>query len=179
MALKFPVIRHRLGVVLVLCTLSACAHRPVPTPAAPCVPPPMEATHTAIVRAIDYRQYLQGLAPEELAAEYSRVRAAHVADDTELESRLRMISLLSLPHAPFRNDDGALNLIYAHIDTAPDDSVTNFLWLMADTIQEQKNAEQRRLQLQKRQEQLQQQIDALKSLERSLRERDPPAPEAP
>ena len=178
--------RHKLlsftrGVTLLLAlTLSACAHRaPVAVAAAPCPPAPVDARGAAIVRAVDYRQYLQGLAPDELAAEYSKVRAAHVADDTELETGLRMISLLSLPHARFRNDDAALNLINTYLDTAPDDSLTNFLWLMADTIQEQKNAEQRRLQLQKRQEELQRQIDALKSLERNLREREPPAAGAP
>ena len=178
--------RHKVSVLtrgitlLFALVLSACAHRaPAPVAAAACPPVPVDANGAMIVRAVDYRQYLQELAPDELAAEYASVRAAHIADDAALEPRLRMISLLSLPHARFRNDEAALHLINTYIDMAPDDSLTNFLWLMADTIQEQKNAEQRRLQLQKRQEELQRQIDALKSLERNLRERDPPAAGAP
>lgn len=181
-----PSIPHLLALAIGLAP-AACAQRaavartpslPVPVPATPVAD--ARADDAAVLAAIGYRHGLLELSPAELRREYDYVRAKHVARREAVEPRLQLIALMSLAHAETRNLNAALELIDDYLDTAAtDDRLAQYLWLLADHLEALREAEQRAQQAGKRLEQLQQQLNALKSLEHNLRERDPPPRDVP
>lgn len=162
--------------------LSACAHRGAPSrghAAAPAVTVPsaparvLNPVDPEIVAAIDYWQLLQTLPLADLEKEYTAVQARWAQSRESVRTRLQMIMLLQIPNTRFRNLDRAVRLIDEYVATAPDDSLINFFWWLSHNLYEQRTAEQRLRTIAKRNEVLQQQLEELKSIERTIQERQP------
>ena len=169
--------------LLCLALLSACAHRGAPATGAqvratPALTSP-SAADAEIVAAVDYWQLLQTLPLADLETEFAQVQQRWLQDGASVRTRLQMVLLLQVPNTPFRNFDLALQLIDTYVESAGDSSLTNFFWWLSQGLYDQRAAEQRMRNIVKRNDVLQQQLEQLKSIERTIQERQPPPANTP
>ena len=109
-----------------------------------------------------YFEYVRKLSAGELAKEHDAVRQL-VANANSNFVRVRYAMLLSVPGTAFSDDARALEVIDPLLKNA-DTGLHNIAFMLSAHIQEQRRSQG-----------LQQKLDALKSLDKTLIERDPGA----
>lgn len=117
-----------------------------------------------------YFQYLKKLPPNELSQEHDSARQAYARTGSEF-NRVRLAMGLSLSNTPFNDESRALALLNPVVKN-PRASLHSLAFLLSTYIQEQKKLDASVQNLQQSMSGLQQKLDALKSLERSLTERE-------
>lgn len=137
-----------------------------------------------VVELIGYHQRIRGMNGEELAAEYAAATQAFAKQKSDA-ARLRLAMLLSLPGASFRDDGRAVALAEElasrkGADSAP---LRALAALIAANVSEQRRQEDRNQKLsqrvqeeEKRADALQQKLDGLKAIEKSMLSREPTKP---
>lgn len=152
--------------------LASCTHEP-PAPDKVPTPPAVMVHADNVTNAMSFFQHLQGLSPEELKVEYARVANKYVASPTP-DTRIQLILLLSYPRADFRDLDAALRLIDNYLVDAGPGALTDLVSLLGTNLRTQQAYEERIRAAEVRSNQLQQQLNALKSIERALHAREMP-----
>lgn len=109
-----------------------------------------------------YFQHLRKLSAPELSREYDTARQAYNRVHTDF-SRVRLAMVLSLPYATFNDDGRALDLLEP-VAKKPGARLQGLAQLLSAHLQEQKR-------LSASVQGLQQKLEALRSLERSMIER--------
>lgn len=109
-----------------------------------------------------YFQYVRGLAAVDLGREHEMVRQAFTQSRSDF-NRIRLAMLLSLPNTPLSDDPRALELLDPVARNA-NGQLQGLASLLAAHVQERRK-------LDAGMQGLQQKLDALKSLERSMMER--------
>jgi hypothetical protein len=109
-----------------------------------------------------YFEHLRKLSAAELTKEHDTVRQILAKSGTDV-LRVRYAMLLSVPGATFADDTRALETLEPLLKN-PDAALHNLAYLLSAQIQEQRRGQG-----------LQQKLEALKSLEKNLIERDPGA----
>lgn len=126
-----------------------------------------------------YHEYLRKLPGADLNREHEEVKRALARSNSDF-SRMRLALLLSLPGASFRDDGRALGLLEPLLAAGAADNETRALArLLHVQISERRRVEERLKDEQRKTEGLQQKLDALKSIEKSLLEREPAKPRNP
>lgn len=146
----------------------ATAPEPVPAAVSPPAPSVDYVKENAEVSALlAYYQELSDLPAEELKREYSSTSQAFAHDRSEL-GRLRLSLLMCVPGVPWRDDAKLLALLdgAASRKAPPDSPRRQFVLLLQKLVAE-------RLREQKRADELQQKLDSMLTIERSLRGRQP------
>jgi hypothetical protein len=105
-----------------------------------------------------YFEYVRRLSAAELAKEHDTMRQLHARTPTDF-SRVRYAMVLSVPGSAFSDDARALDALEPLLKN-PDAALHNVAFMVSAQIQEQRRGRG-----------LQQKLDALKSLEKSLIER--------
>lgn len=126
-------------------------------------------------QAVSFSRHLQALNRDALRAEYLRV-AKTFAQAPTVEARIQLILLLSHPRADDRDLDAALALISEYLAGAGPGPLTNLFRLLEAGVQAQRGYEDDIRQAHQRNEQLQQQLDGLRSIERAIHARELPEP---
>ena len=116
-------------------------------------------------RLLDYFRALRRLNATELAREHENARAAFMRTRSDYD-RVRLALLLSLPNTPFNDEGRALELLEPMLRT-PGSILQGLAMLVHVMVYEQRRLEQNMAKLQEK-------LDALKSLERKLLEREKP-----
>jgi hypothetical protein len=145
--------------------------------AQPPAPPIAAPGSGALGELVGYSARLRGLSPEQLEEELSRLRA-EVPGGADASGDLRLALLLSTQSAPFRDDVQAAAVLRRYLearDGARDD-LADFALLVLDLLERHllarvdyaraRNAVSR---LEEQRSTLEQQIEALKAIERDLR----------
>jgi len=116
--------------------------------------------------ALRYHQQVRKLPAAELTREYEQAGQAFAQSKDEL-ARIRLALLLSAPNAPFRDDGAALNLLREWLKDAkpPHTGLRALGMMLATTIEEMRDRD-------KRAEALQKKLDALKTMEKNLLDRE-------
>lgn len=126
-----------------------------------------------------YHEYLRKLSGADLNREQEQARRALARSNSDF-SRVRLAMLLSLPTASFRDDGRSLGLLEPMLkEGAADNEMRALAQLLYVLISERRRIEERLKDEQRKTEGLQQKLDALKSIEKSLLERDPAKPRNP
>ena len=136
------------------------------------------------VELLGYFQRIRSMTAEELGSEYALVSQAFAKQKSDA-GRLRLAMLLSLPHASFRDDARAVQLAEEVQNAKPADGAPakQFAGVLVSVVNEQRRQEERYQKLgqklkdeEKRGEALQQKLEALKTIEKNLinREQAPP-----
>lgn len=114
-----------------------------------------------------YYQDLLAMTPEELRGEHQGASQAFARDRSEL-GRLRLALLMCVPGAAWRDDARLLALLdgAASRNAPPDSPRRQFIVLLQKLVGERQRE-------QKRADELQQKLDAMLTIERSLRGRQP------
>jgi hypothetical protein len=165
--------------VAILVLLAACSTVPENQP--PVGPLPFDLIETGQME--DLMQYYDALRkqpPAELARVYDKVKQNFVQNKSDA-NRARLILLLILPNTPFRDTTSALYLLNEWPrDAKPTTGLQSFRSLLATLLTEQQrlgnSVDELSLKLkeeQKRTETLQNQIEAIKSMEKNLILREP------
>jgi len=115
-----------------------------------------------VEKLLAYFEKVRGLPGADLGREHEVVRQAFLTSRSEFD-RVRLALLLSLPGTPFGNEPHALELLEP-IARNPDGHLHGLAVLLATNLQERKR-------LDANAQGLQQKIDALRSLERTMIER--------
>ena len=160
--------------VVILALLAACST--VPENQQPAGPLPFDLIVTGQME--DLMQYYDALRkqpPAELARVYDKVKQNFVQNKSDA-NRARLILLLILPNTPFRDTTSALYLLNEWPrDAKPVTGLQSFRNLLAALLTEQQrlsnSVDELSLKLkevQKRTETLQNQIEAIKSMEKNL-----------
>ena len=118
-----------------------------------------------VERLLDYYRALRRLSAAELAREHENVRAAFARTRSDYD-RVRLALLLSLPNTPFNDEGRVLELLEPMLRT-PGSMLQGLAVLVHAMVYEQRRLEQNMAKLQEK-------LDALKSLERKLLEREKP-----
>lgn len=172
--------------------LAACSGLPAqphvaitPAPSSPArvespVQPDLELDAVAAARWwLDYHRNMNSPLPNTLAAEYKSASSA-LASDGSLHNRLRMISLLSLRDTSFYDPERALKLLNEIISEPNDrpkiiqDTAALVKATILTALQDQKKIQilaGKIKELQNNNTAIQQQLEALKEIERSIYER--------
>ena len=133
---------------------------------------------------LNYYQRIRALSGESLAAEYA-LAAQALAKQRSDGNRLKAALLLTLPNASFRDDSRAAALAEETLNNKASDNaeLKTFAQYIAAVANEQKRQEDRYQQLsqrlkeeEKRSEALQQKLDAVKSIEKDLINREQTKP---
>ncbi|ARO88465.1 dihydrolipoamide acyltransferase [Nitrosospira lacus] len=165
--------------VAVLALLAACST--VPGNRQPAGPLPFDLIVTGQMEDLmQYYDTLRKQPPAELARVYDRVKQNFVQNKSDA-NRARLILLLMLPNTPFRDTTSALYLLNEWPrDVKPATGLQSFRNLLASLLTEQQrlnnSVDELALKLkeeQKRVETLQNQIEAIKSMEKNLILREP------
>ena len=166
--------RHFLSPVIAaawLALTAGCGLLPPTDPEAPEIevrePPapwegPARPAVTDVENLVQYFSEIRKLAPADLTKEYETARQAYNQGRSEY-SRVRFAMLLSLPNAPFADDSRALDVLEPIVRKG-NGRYYPLAHMLSAGIQEQKR-------LNANVQGLQQKLDALKSLERSIIER--------
>ena len=176
--------RSIIGITLALAA-SGCetlkGPQPVPVPPTVVAPPPQPAAEVQVPKPVPapeparsasdveniliYFEHMKKLSANELVKEHESARQAFARSKSDM-SRLRLALLLSFPSAPFREDAKALELIEPMVKDARGQytPLRGFAYVLSAFIVEQKR-------LGSHVQNLQEKLDALKSLEKSLNER--------
>lgn len=141
-----------------------------PLVARPMAVPPVDETS----RALSYFDRLRRMQPPELAREQESVRAAYNRSHEDAD-RMRLAMLYALPNSSITDEARALELLEPLVKT-PAHALHPVAVLLSTYVHEQKRLTQSALALQKDVQTLQQKLDALRSLERALSEREGAAP---
>ena len=165
--------RNGLCLCLAVSVLAGCALFNAETPESRTTPPAAIADpgvdvtreRAEVSALLAYYQDVQGLTAEEQKREHQAISHGFTRDRSEL-SRLKLALLMCLPQAPWRDDARLLVLLEGASSrkAAPDSPLRHFVGLLQRMIQE-------RLREQRRAEELQQKLDSMVEIERSLRER--------
>jgi len=171
---------------LVGCAWLQPAAVPAPTPDAPIAARHAEFLQEGqeVLALLAYYQSLASMPADELRREYQTVSQNFVRDKSEL-SRLRLGFLMSMPGAPWRDESKLQTLLDGSASrSAPPESPRRQLLLLlqkqsserlreqrrADDLQRRVDEQQRRADEQlRRADDLQQKLDAMLNIERSLR----------
>lgn len=118
--------------------------------------------------ALRYSQRIKKLTPAELTKEYEQVSQAFARSKSDL-GRVRLALLLSLPNTSFSDDGVALNLLKEWLKESkpPYTGLRAFGFFLSGTLEEKREAD-------KRADALQKKLDALKSMEKNLMQREKP-----
>lgn len=118
-----------------------------------------------VATLLAYYQDMLGLPVENLKREYRAVSQAFSRDRNEL-GRLRLALLMCLPQVPWRDDGKILALLEgaASRKAAAESPLRHFVVMLEKLVQERQRD-------QKRADELQQKLDSMLEIERSLRER--------
>jgi len=118
--------------------------------------------------ALRYSQRIKKLTPAELNKEYEQVSQAFARSKSDL-SRVRLALLLSLPNTSFSDDGVALTLLKEWLKETkpPYTGLRAFGFFLSGTLEEKREAD-------KRADALQKKLDALKSMEKNLMQREKP-----
>lgn len=123
-----------------------------------------------------YHEYLRKLSGAALNREHEEVKRALARSNSDF-SRVRLALLLSLPTASFRDDGRAVGLLEPLLaGSAAADEMQALARLLHAQISERRRIEERLKDEQRKTEGLQQKLDALQSIEKSLLEREPEKP---
>lgn len=163
---------HWLVAALTAAAVGGCALLPGPAPERDAAPAALSeadrAQENAEVSALlAYYQWLLDLPAEALRREYHGINQTYARDRSET-LRLRLAMLLSVPGAAWQDDARLVALLEASASRrAPPDSprrqlVVFMLKQAADRLREHRRADD-----------LQQKLDSIMAIERSLRERQP------
>jgi hypothetical protein len=133
---------------------------PAPPEVAPARPPVVE-----LERLLDYFRALRRLSAAELAREYENARSTFLRTRSDYD-RVRLALLMSLPNTPFNDEARVLELLEPML-RSPGSMLQGLAALVHVMVQEQRRLEQNMGKLQEK-------LDALKSLERRLLEREKP-----
>lgn len=125
----------------------------------PNTPPPASDTESLLL----YFQHIKRLSGAELGKEHDSVSQAYARTHSEFD-RVRLAIVLSLPNTPYRDEPRALELLDPMVKNWRA-TLHGLAFLLSAHIQEQKR-------LDGNVQSLQSKLDALKSLERSLIERE-------
>lgn len=128
-----------------------------------------------------YHEHLRKLSSADLNREHEGVKQALAGSGSNGNfSRVRLAMLLSLPGAGFRDDGRALGLLEPMLkESAASNEMRALAQLLYVLISERRRTEERLKDEQRKTEGLQQKLDALKSIEKSLLEREPGKPRNP
>ena len=137
-----------------------------PLVARPMSVPPADETS----RALSYFDRLRRMPPPELAREQESVRTAYLRSHEDAD-RMRLAMIYALPNSSITDEARALELLEPLVKT-PAHALHPVAVLLSTYVQEQKRLAQNALALQKDVQTLQQKLDALRSLERALSERE-------
>lgn len=124
----------------------------------------------AAQRALAGYERARRLSPPELAREVEAARAAYARTAAD-DERIRLALLLAMPGTPQNDEARALDLLDPLVRAAGH-PLQPLAVLLATLVQEQRRLEQQTAALQRESHALQQKLDALRSLERSLSERE-------
>lgn len=124
----------------------------------------------AVQRALAGYERARRLSPPELAREVEAARAGYARTATD-DERVRLALLLAMPNTPQNDETRALDLLDPLVRAAGH-PLQPLAALLASLLQEQKRLEQQTAALQRESHALQQKLDALRTLERSLSERE-------
>lgn len=113
-------------------------------------------------KLLAYYEHVRKLAPAELTKEHDTVRALYANANSDYV-RVRYAMLLSVPGAAFSDDTRALEALEPLLRN-PGAALHSLAFIVSAQIQEQRRGQG-----------LQQKLEALKSLEKSLSEREPGA----
>ena len=118
--------------------------------------------------AVRYSQRIKKLNNAELIKEYDHISQTFSHTKTDLH-RVQYALLLSLPNAPFRDDAAAINLLkeWSRENKTTPSGLRTFGGLLASLLEEIREKD-------KRADVLQKKLDALKSMEKNLMQRDKP-----
>ena len=165
--------KGRLAVVLAVCAaLAGCAalrslegQEPAPWVQAG-APQPASDTESLL----SYYQHLRRLPGAELGREHETARLAYTRARTDF-NRVRFAMVLSQPNAAFADDGRALELLDP-VAKNRDARLQGLAQLLSSNLQEQKRLNEEQKRLNASVQGLQQKLDALKSLERNMIERN-------
>jgi hypothetical protein len=165
----------RLFVLIAAALLGGCAmlggQEPAPAPAAVQVPAAAAAQaefareSEEVTALLAYYQRVQNMSAEELRREHQIAGQGFARDKTEF-GRLRLVLLMCVPGAPWRDDARVLALLDASParNAPPESPRRHFVTLLQKLVAE-------RAREQRRADELQQKLDAMLEIERSLRSR--------
>ncbi len=132
-------------------------------PAAPWVqagsPPPVSDSDNLLL----YFNYLRKLTGAELGKEHETARLAYARSPSDF-NRVRLAMVLAVPNTPYSDEPRALDLLDP-LARNQDGQLSGLAFLLVSHIQERRRLEANT-------QGLQQKLDALKSLERSMIERE-------
>lgn len=149
-------------------TLAGCAALKAPEEApAPVIeealPVPAPAGESSLERLLGYFRHVKRLGGGEIVREHDSVRLAFTRSRSEFD-RLRLAMVLALPNTPVSDEARALELLEPVVKNQSSD-LHGLAFLLSALLQEQRR-------LGATVHSMQQKLDALKSMERSLIERD-------
>ncbi len=133
-----------------------------------------------IKSVLEYYRHLYSLSEEELNREYSQAQQT-LSESNKPIDRVRLVLLLSLPRASFKDYDRSLSLVndYLNDPASQDSKLKDFLFILSSFIQELKNQDERYQKLdqklkeeKKQKDVLEQKLEELKTIEKNLLERD-------
>jgi hypothetical protein len=133
----------------------------------------------SVVDVLRYSRYIAGLKDQKLAYEYMQSQQAFAADHSDI-NRLRFAILISVPHSPVRDGTAAHKLLadYLAQDIKKDQGMRDLAALVLRHLEEQARQEahfealKRELKiLQAANHDLQEKLNALTSIEKSINER--------
>jgi hypothetical protein len=153
------------------CAASRTASAPASMTSPPAPAPALVAGSSNIVGdLLAYYETLASLPNDQLEREYARAQQDFLKDNSA-RNRFRLVLLLALPGARFHDSNAALSLLNGYLARSRQDGLGNFAYLLANLIVEQNDREQKLKASQRRADLLQQQLEELKSIERSLSQR--------
>jgi len=160
----------RIASLLLLLNLTACTglsarSRVTDTSPASQISGTMESDVDAMLR---YHQRIKRLNQAELNKEHEQVNQAFVQTKSDL-SRVQLSLLFSLPNANFRDDAMALNLLKEWLKEGkpPYSGLRAFGFFLTTLLEDMREKD-------KRADALQKKLDALKSMEKNLMQREKP-----
>ncbi|MHB1240470.1 MAG: hypothetical protein ACYC18_08200 [Gammaproteobacteria bacterium] len=130
----------------------------------------------SVAELLAYVEELQQMSPQQLDVEFHSAKERFVRTP-DGSSRLRLVVLLTLPDAPFHDDDRAIGLLNGYLDAPAGEpaAMRNFAAFLRRMIKRHQaeaanlSAEQQRSDL------LQRKIDEIKSIEKSINDRGKPS----
>ena len=160
----------RIASLLLLLSLTACTglsarSRDTDTSPASQISSIMDSDVDTMLR---YHQRIKKMNPVELNKEYEQVNQAFAQKKSDL-SRVQLSLLLSLPNASFNDDAMALNLLKEWLKEAkpPYSGLRAFGFFLTTLLEDMREKD-------KRADALQKKLDALKSMEKNLMQREKP-----
>lgn len=161
--------RARALSAFLMAALAGCALMKTPEEPAPAIeevtpePEAAPAGEAGLDRLLRYFRHVRRLGGSELVREHDSVRSAFARSRSEFD-RLRLAMVLSLPNTPVSDEARALDLLEPVVKNQNSD-FNGLALLMSSFLQEQRR-------LGAAVHGMQQKLDALKSMERSLIERE-------